>query len=139
MATGYIGDFVTGYLQKATALHQCTVAGGTDVSYDNAITGYAVSRFVQVTKTASGYTITAPTTAVTATSIGSANAIVAQSDDSLRNNIAADAIPVERYSTRNRNILGNSSDPKVVAVYMITNADDIRIIPVAPETGSVVR
>jgi len=142
---GFIGDFVTGYLAKATALHSCTVAGGTDVSWD-AYTpadgtgngaGYAVSRFCVVTKTATGHTITAPT-GVSATSIGTANAIIAQSDDSLRNNIG-DAIPVERLATRNRNILFNTTATKVCAVYMIVNADDVRIIPVAPATGSVTR
>lgn len=147
--TGYIADFKTGYLQKALIEHQVEVMGGTDVSYDGKVTGFAVSRLVKLTRLADGTAIVAAPANVTATSIGTATHIVAQSDDSLRN-VPSDVIPVEKYNSRNRNILGNTSTEetapteetatmKSVALYKIVNVDDIKIIPVALESVSVIR
>ena len=153
--TGYVADFKIGYLQRALIEHQVEVVGGTDISYDSKVTGFAVGRLVKLTRLADGTATIIPAANVTATSIGDATHIVAQSDDSLRN-VPGDAIPVEKYSTRNRNILGNTTDTTVVelaqspltgatvtmksvALYKIVNADDVRIIPVAPATVSVVR
>jgi len=137
--TGYIADFKTGYLQVAIAEHMTEVMGGTD-TVDGA-TGIAVRRLVKLTRLSDGSAIIKPATNVTATSIGDATHIVAQSDDSLRNS-SADCIPVERYSTRYKGILRNTSiaedDPtaatdtmKTVALYKITDADDIKIIQLA--------
>jgi hypothetical protein len=145
--TGYIADFKTGYLQVAIAEHMTEVMGGTD-TVDGA-TGIAVSRLVKLTRLSDGSAIIKPATNVTATSIGDATHIVAQSDDSLRNSLA-DCIPVEQYSTRYKGILRNTStaenDPtaatatmKTVALYKITDANDIKIIPIKPAINSVNR
>ena len=144
--TGYIADFKTGYLQVAIAEHMTEVMGGTD-TVDGA-TGIAVSRLVKLTRLSDGSAIIKPAS-VTATSIGDATHIVAQSDDSLRNSLA-DCIPVEQYSTRYKGIIRNTStaedDPtaatdtmKTVALYKITDANDIKIIPIKPALASVNR
>lgn len=143
--TGYIADFKIGYLQRAIIEHQVEVIGGTDTA--DGLTGFAVGRLVKLTRLADGSAHIKAPTSVSATSISDATHIVAQSDDSLRN-VNADVIPVEKYQTRNRNILGNTSSStpsgatatmKSIALYKIVNADDIKIIPVAPDTVSVVR
>lgn len=144
--TGFIADFKIGYMQHAIIEHQTEVMGGADTA--DGLTGFAVSRLVKLTRLADGTAIIAAPTNVTATSIGDATHIVAQSDDSLRN-VIGDAIPVEKYQTRPRNILANTASGsaptgatttmKSVALYKITNADDIKIIPVAPATVSVKR
>lgn len=157
-AGGVVADFHTGYLAKATPLHQATVAGGLDVSYDGAPTGYATGRLVTVTIGSDGSaTITLPTSGVGAivtgaaagkysdathpvvltAGLGNANAIIAQSDNTL--GTIDQKIAVERYTSRYEGILGNSTDKKVVSIYKIVNADDIKIIPVAPTTDSVRR
>jgi len=157
---GVIADFVTGYLAKATIFHQVEVMGGVDSHYGVTTpaaaaaltTGFAVGRLVVLTRNADGScTIAEPnnnpsTTIVTA--LGNANAIIAQSDDSLRN-VPSDIIPTERYTSRNRNILFNTAvgtaptaatgTMKSIAVYEIVNPNDIKIIPVAPATNSVRR
>ena len=145
--TGFLADFKTGYLQRAIILHQCAVTGGIDQA--GGLTGYAVGRLVKITYSNGLPVIQSPGT-VTATSIDKATHIIAQSDDSLRN-FPEDVIPTEKYTSRNRNILANTLDVignvdttninqwKSVAVYKIVNADDIKIIPVAPATVSVTR
>lgn len=146
--TGFLADFKTGYLQRAIILHQCAVTGGTDIAYDGT-TGYAVGRLVKITYEG-GLPVIQDPGSVSATSIADATHIIAQSDDSLRN-FPEDVIPTEKYTSRNRNILANTVDVigsvsatdidqwKSVAVYRIVNADDIKIIPVAPATVSVTR
>ena len=143
--SGFIADFKHGYLQHAIIEHQAEVIGGVDTA--DGLTGFAVGRLVKLTRLADGSVHIGVPTAVSATSISDATHIVAQSDDSLRN-VPADAIPVERYQTRNRNILGNTAASvptaatatmKSIALYKIVNADDIKIIPVKPATVSVRR
>ena len=145
--TGFVADFKIGYLQHAIIEHLTEVTGGTDVSFDAKVTGYAVSRLVKLNRLADGSAVLVAPTGVTASSIGDATHIVAQSDDSLRN-VPGDVIPVERLVTRNRDILGNtastvpaaiSATMKSIALYRITNVDDIKIIPIAPATVSVTR
>lgn len=143
--SGYLGDFKIGYMQVALIEHRVEVIGGSDTA--GGLTGFAVGRFVKLTRLSDGSChITVPT-AVSATSISDATHIIAQSDDSLRN-VPGDAIPTEKYSTQNRNIVANtaSSTPtaatttmKSVALYKITNSDDIKIITVAPTSVSIRR
>jgi len=144
--TGFIADFKIGYMQIALIEHQTEVMGGNDTA--DGLTGFAVSRLVKLTRLADGTAIISAPANVTATSIGDATHIVSQSDDSLRN-VIGDAIPVEKYQTRPRNILANTASGgapsgatatmKSVALYKIVNADDIKIIPVAPASVSVNR
>ena len=125
--TGIVAEFETGYLQRAIRI-QATVAGGTDsglrVSTDK---GYAPRRLVQITNTAGVLAIAAPTTAPTATSIGSATHIIAQTDDSIREMPEDRGYP-EKLTTMPNNIVKNSATAKTVAVYKIVNADDIKLI-----------
>ena len=132
-------DFKIGYLQKAIIEHQAEVMGGTDAAFDGT-TGYEVLSLVKLTRLADGTAVISPPEDITATSIGDSTHIVAQSDDSLRN-VPGDAIPVEKYSTRARNILANTTNGilapegatatmKSIALYKITDPDDIRIFRV---------
>ena len=137
--TGYIAQFKIGYLQREIILHQCAVKGGTDKAYDNSKTGYIVGRLVNITNNSNGLPVITAATGVSATSIGNATHIIAQSDDSLRN-FPGDGAATDRYTTRYRGILENTvtSDTtpsatnlehwKSVAVYKITDSDDIKII-----------
>lgn len=143
--TGFIADFKIGHDQYAKVLHQAEVIGGTDT--EGGLTGFAVARLVKITYTADGAAIVQAPTGVTATNIGDATHIIAQSDDTLRN-FPTDVIPVERYNTRTRGILGNTATAvptavtatmKTVAVWAIKDKDDIKIIPVKPATVSVIR
>ena len=145
--SGYIADFKLGYLQIAIIEPRAEVMGGTDTQAGK--TGFAVSRLVKLTRLADGSALIEAPANVTATSIGSATHIVAQSDDSLRN-VPEDSIKTEKYTTRGSNILANTSAElsapdaitatmKSVALYKIVNADDVKIIPVAHATISVVR
>ena len=153
LTSGYLADFKTGYLAIATPEHRCAVIGGTDTNGGK--TGFAVGRLVKLVRLADGscYIIgagtieTTPGTVdypVTATSIGDATHIIAQSDDSL----TAGTIRTEALNFAPIGILANteSSTPsaatatmKRVALYKIVNADDIKIIPVKHATVSVVR
>lgn len=142
---GLIADFKIGYMQVALLEPRTEVVGGTDEA--GGLTGFAVGRMVKLTRLSDGSCHIAAAGSTSATSTGDATHIIAQSDDSLRN-VIGDAIPVERLSTINRNILANtaSSAPsaisatmKGVALWKITNADDIKIITVAPATVSVRR
>ena len=116
--TGIIAEFVTGYLQREIRL-DCTVTGGTDKGIrDGSVVGYAVGRLVKI----SNGEITAPT-GVTASSIGDATHIIAQSDDTIRElTVAGDP---ERYSSLPNLVCANSTDKKTVAVYKIVDPDDI--------------
>ena len=149
--SGYIADFQIGYLQREIIIHQASVDGGTDVAYDGT-TGFAVGRLVKLTRNANDgekFDLTAAAN-VTATSIGTATHIVAQSDDSLRN-VTGDCIPAERYTTRSRGILANTvantgypdhtdiAEWKSIALWKIVNADDVKIIPIKHATISVTR
>jgi len=143
--SGYIADFKIGYLQIAMIEPQTEVKGGTDEA--GGLTGFAVARLVVLTRLSDGSCYIAPAANTSATSIGTATHIVAQSDDSLRNTVG-DAIPTEKYSSINRNILANTSSStpsaatatmKSIALWKITNSDDIKIITIAPASVSVRR
>lgn len=142
--TGFIADFKIGHDQRQIILHQAEVIGGTDTV--EGLTGFAVARLVKVTALGDAAIVQAAT-GVTANDIGDATHIIAQSDDTLRN-VIGDAIPVERYNTRARGILGNTATAvpaavtdtmKSIAVWRITDATDIKIIPIKPVNTSVIR
>jgi hypothetical protein len=142
---GFIADFKIGYMQLATVEHQAEVIGGADVA--DGLTGFAVGRLVILARLSDGSCHVKAAANVTASSIGTATHIVAQSDDSLHNTQDS-LIQVEKGITRNRNILGNTSADtpsaatstmKTISLWKITNSDDIKIIPVAPATVSVRR
>jgi len=145
--SGFIADFKIGYMQRAIVEHRAEVMGGADTA--DGLTGFAVSRLVKLTRLADGTALIEAPANVTASSIGTATHIVAQSDDSLHNTQDS-LIQVEKGLTRNRNILANTSTEqsaptaatstmKTIALWQITNSDDIKIIPVAPATVSVRR
>lgn len=120
--TGFIAEFVTGYLQREIRM-EVTVAGGTDCGLrDTTKTGYAPGRLVKIVDGA----MTAPA-GVTATSVGDATHIIAQSDDTIRE-LPEDYNYTERYSTLPNLIVKNSVEKKTVAVYKIVNADDVKIV-----------
>ena len=120
--SGFVAEFKTGYLQREIR-EEATVAGGTDTGLrDSSKTGYAPGRLVVLTAGA----ITAPT-GVSATSIGNATHIIAQSDDTIRE-VPEDYNYTERYSTLPNLICKNSTEKKTVALYKIVNPDDIKII-----------
>ena len=120
--TGFIAEFVTGYLQREIRM-EVTVAGGTDRGLrDTTKTAYAPGRLVRIVDGA----ITAPV-GVTATSVGNATHIIAQSDDTIRE-LPEDYNYTERYSTLPNLIVKNSDEKKTVAVYKIVNADDVKIV-----------
>lgn len=131
--SGYVAEFQTAYLQREIRLI-ATVAGGGDAGLrDASKTGYAVGRLVKCTGTGEGtdaspIAITAPT-GVTETSIGDATHIIAQSDDTIRD-VPEDYNYPERYTTLPNLIVKNTTggEKKTVAVYKITNPDDIKIV-----------
>ena len=119
---GFVAEFVTGYLQREIRM-EVTVAGGTYAGLrDSSKTGYAPGRLVRIADGA----MVAPAE-VSATSIGNATHIVAQSDDTIRE-VPEDYNYTERYTTLPNLIVKNSVEKKTVAVYKIVNADDIKII-----------
>lgn len=127
--TGFIAEFKTGYLQREIRV-EATVVGGTDAGLrDSSKTGFAPGRLVVLT---GGNAITAAQN-VTATSIGNATHIIAQSDDTIRD-LPEDYNYTERYSTlpnlicKNTGVVGNVGEAKTVALYKIVNPDDIKII-----------
>lgn len=135
--TGFIGEFQTAYLQREIRL-RADVIGGTDKGLRGGDdTGFAVGRFVQITQDATDptlYHVAAPTTAVTATSIGTATHIIAQSDDTIRD-VPEDYNYTERYTTLPNLIVKNTGtstsargEAKTIAVYKIVNPDDIKIV-----------
>lgn len=129
--SGIIAEFETAYLQREIRL-VATVAGGQDTGLrDSSKVGYAVGRLVVVTGSGSGtnaspVAITAPT-GVTATSIGNATHIIAQSDDTTRDE-PSDYNEMEKYSSLPNLVCKNSTTGKTVAVYKIVNKDDIKLI-----------
>lgn len=129
--SGIIAEFETGYLQREIRLI-ATVDGGTDKGVRNEkAVGYAVGRLVVVTGNGSGtnaspVAITAPT-GVTATSIGNATHIIAQSDDTTRDE-PSDYNEMEKYSSLPNLVCKNSTTGKTVAVYKIVNPDDIKLV-----------
>lgn len=129
--SGIIAEFETAYLQREIRL-VATVAGGTDAGLrDSSKVGYAVGRLVVVTGDGSGtnaspVAITAPT-GVTATSIGNATHIIAQSDDTTRDE-PSDYNEMEKYSSLPNLVCKNSTTGKTVAVYKIVNPDDIKLV-----------
>lgn len=142
MKNGFRAEFVTGYLQLETVLHQAKVSGGIDESvHDTTKTGYAVGRLVKVTKNTDGtYNIVKPTngvgslaatadeeaiTAAYGVGIGDATHIIAQSDNTVRDTID-DYVKDEKYDP----IVKNTTEYKTVAVYKIVNADDVKLVRV---------
>ena len=129
--SGIIAEFETAYRQREIRL-VATVAGGTDKGVRNKeAVGYAVGRLVVVTGNGSGtnaspVAITAPT-GVTATSIGNATHIIAQSDDTTRDE-PSDYNEMEKYSSLPNLVCKNSTTGKTVAVYKIVNPDDIKLV-----------
>ena len=140
--TGFIAEFVTGYLQREIRVN-ATVVGGTDVgmrdanigadaiaALDAKRKGFAPGRLV-VYDAATG-AITAASN-VTATSIGTATHIIAQSDDTIRE-LPEDYNYTEQYSTlpnlicKNTGTTTAAGDKKTVALYKIVNKDDIKIV-----------
>lgn len=134
--SGYVAEFQTAYLQREIRLI-ATVADGTDVGLrDASKKGYAVGRLVKIdpdTNSGTGtdanpVAIVAPT-GVSETSIGDATHIIAQSDDTIRD-VPEDYNYPERYTTLPNLIVKNTTggEKKTVAVYKITNPDDIKIV-----------
>lgn len=130
--TGFIAEFVTGYLQREIRL-EAQVIGGTDTGLrDSSKTGYAPGRLVNISTVAGTLQVKAAQN-VSATSIGDATHIIAQSDDTIRD-LPEDYNYTERYSTlpnlicKNTGNAGAPGKAKTIAVYKIVNADDIKII-----------
>ena len=115
--SGIIAEFETAYLQREIRL-VATVAGGTDAGLrDSSKVGYAVGRLVKVTGNGSG----------TNASIGNATHIIAQSDDTTRDE-PSDYNEMEKYSSLPNLVCKNSTTGKTVAVYKIVNPDDIKLV-----------
>jgi hypothetical protein len=150
LTSGFIADFKTGYLQIPTVEHQCEVMGGTDdgdgTTSTAAVTnGYAVGRLVKLVRLSDGSCyLTTPGT-VTATSIDEATHIIAQADDSLdTKTIRGEALNFNPTHLLKNTATGSvptakTATMKIVALWKITNSDDVKIITVKPSTVSVVR
>lgn len=124
--TGIIAQFKTGYLQTEIIV-EAKVTGGTDTGLrDASKTGFAVGRLVKFQGSGSTLEIVAAT-GVTATSTGDATHIIAQSDDTIRD-MPEDYNYPERYSYLPNLICKNDTNLKTVAVYKITDKDDIKLI-----------
>lgn len=134
--TGVIAEFETAYLQREIRL-VATVAGGTDTGLrDSSKVGYAVGRLVKVTGNGpDSYAVGLPTTGagskgaagVVADGIGDATHIIAQSDDTTRDE-PSDYNEMERYSSLPNLICKISTTKKTVALYKIVNPDDIKLV-----------
>lgn len=134
--TGIVAEFVTGYLQREIRM-EVRVVGGTDTGLRDATkVGYAPGRLVRLaTAQVNGQAVPAfvAPVGVTATSIGNATHIIAQSDDTIRE-LPEDYNYTERYSYLPNLIVKNTGtaeaggDAKTVAVYKIVNTDDIKLI-----------
>ena len=117
---GYVAEFVTGYLQREIR-ELVKVIGGTDQGLRNPdALGIAVGRLVRLEDGA----ISPVNTLSTATHI------VAQSDDTIREN-PEDYNYQERYSNLPNLIVKNSAEEKTVALYKIVNKDDVKLIKIA--------
>jgi len=152
LTTGYVADFKTGYLQIAVVEHQCEVTGGTDdgdgtVSAAAVTNGYAQGRLVKLVRHDDGSCHLVAAGSVTATSIGDATHIVAQTDDSLDTttikgeqlNFAPTGLLKNTATSAPSSSAAASATVKRVALWKITNSDDVKIIPVKHATTSVVR
>lgn len=133
--TGVIAEFETGYLQREIRLI-ATVSGGEDTGLrDSSKRGFAVGRLVKVTNTAGEYAIAKPTTGagskgaagLVTDGIGDATHIIAQSDDTIRDE-PSDYNEMERYSSLPNLICKDSTTKKTVALYKIVNEDDIKLV-----------
>lgn len=129
--TGFIAEFVTGYLQREIRL-DAQVIGGTDAGLrDSSKLGYAPGRLVNIS-TVDGVLQVKAAEGVSATSLGNATHIIAQSDDTIRE-VAEDYNYTERYNTLPNLICKNTGsadapgEAKTIAVYKIVNTDDIKI------------
>lgn len=135
--TGFIGEFQTAYLQREIRLRADVIGGNDKGLRGGDDTGFAIGRFVQITQDTTDptlYHVAAPTTAVTATGIGTATHIIAQSDDTIRD-VPEDYNYTERYTTLPNLIVKNTGtstsdrgEAKTIAVYKIVNPDDIKIV-----------
>lgn len=147
---GFIAEFKTGYLQREVR-YEGVVAGGTDTGLRDATkTGFAPGRLVIVSDIASGANagrkLVLPADNVSATSIGNATHIIAQSDDTIRD-VPEDYNYPEGYSSLPNLICKNTgtyaidatgthaiitytdvTGPKTIALYKIVNTDDIKIL-----------
>lgn len=134
--SGIIAEFETGYLQREIRLI-ATVTGGKDTGLrDSSKEGYAVGRLVKVTGNGpDNYAVGLPTTgagskgaaALVTDGVGDATHIIAQSDDTIRDE-PSDYNEMERYSSLPNLICKNSTTKKTVAVYKIVNPDDIKLV-----------
>lgn len=133
--SGIIAEFETGYLQREIRLI-ATVTGGTDLGLrdrDPNKKGFAVGRLVKVTGNGpDNYAVGLPTegagkTGVVTDGIGDATHIIAQSDDTTRDE-PSDYNEMERYSSLPNLICKDSTTKKTVAVYKIVNPDDIKLV-----------
>lgn len=149
VTTGFLADFKTAYQQIAIPEHQCEVTGGTDDADRDGQgsglnAGYAAGRLVKLVRHTDGSCHLVAASSVSATSIGDATHIVAQTDDSLDTT----TIRGENLNFNPTGLLKNTATAiptavtatmKRVALWKIINADDVKIIPVKPATVSVVR
>ena len=130
--TGVIAEFQTGYLQREIRVI-AKVTGGTDKGLRDAEEGFAVGRLVKVTGGPGAGTDKEPleigVSTATETSLGDATHIIAQSDDTVRD-VPEDYNYQERYSSLPNLVVKNSETGKTVALYKITNPDDIKLIKV---------
>ena len=133
---GIVAEFVTGYLQREIRM-EVRVVGGTDAGLRDATKlGYAPGRLVRLsTAQVGGVQVPAfvAPVGVTATSIGNATHIIAQSDDTIRE-LPEDYNYTERYShlpnliCKNTGTAEAAGEAKTIAVYKIVNADDVKLI-----------
>lgn len=139
--SGYIAEFETGYLQRAIRM-EAYVVGGTDKGLrDSSKLGFAPGRLVKIiTEAVSGKPLVTAAGSTSATSIGDATHIIAQSDDTIRE-MPEDYNYTERYSSMPNGICKNTgtyvpttytdvTGLKTISVYKIVNADDVKIIAV---------
>ena len=117
--SGYVAEFVTGYLQREIRM-EAKVKDGIDCGLrDPLVKGIAVGRLV---KFADGYMVPA--------SKSEATHILAQSDDTIRD-LPSDYNYPERYTTLPNLIVKNSEEVKTIAVYKIVNADDVKLVKIS--------
>lgn len=128
---GFIAEFQTGYLQREIRVI-AKVSDGKDKGLRDGALGIAVGRLVTVTGGPGDGTDEKPLTitpvkGVSLTDIKGATHIIAQSDSTIRD-VPEDYNYPERYSTLPNLIVANSTTGKTVALYKITNPDDVKVI-----------
>ena len=131
--SGLIAEFKTAYLQVEKRILG-KVSDGVDTGLRNSNdTGISTSRLVTITEVTKNPTEKATYgddtvlyTVKPAASLDVANAIIAQADDTMRDE-EKDYNYVERLTTMPNGIVKNSTDYKSVAVYMITDKNDIKV------------